>query len=142
MTEELIDTELAARLRVVLARLTRRLRRSGEPGLSSGQISALAAIEAMGPARNSDLAAYEGVSAPTFSRLMTSLETLCLISRESDPADGRASMLALTPQGVDLLERLRTERSAFLVERLGSLSGHQRAALAAALPALEALAGP
>jgi hypothetical protein len=48
--------------------------------------------------------------------------------------------LHITAQGRERLEQLRTERSAFLVERLGTLTEAQRTALTGALDALETLA--
>jgi DNA-binding MarR family transcriptional regulator len=139
-TEGLTDVELAARLRMTLGRLNRRVRQHGSHTLSSSQASTLASVEALGPVRLGDLAAHEGVTAPTQSRLVASLENQGLIRRTPDTDDRRATLLAITAQGRRQLEQLRTERSAFLVGQLGRLTPEQRAALVAALGALEALA--
>jgi DNA-binding MarR family transcriptional regulator len=139
-TQDLSDAELAARLRLALARLTRRLRQRTPQSLSSSQVSTLASVEELEPVRLSDLALVEGVSLPTQSRVVASLEQHRLLVRKPDPADGRAAQLHITGAGRERLEQLRTERSAFLVERLSTLSGSQRVALAGALDALEALA--
>jgi DNA-binding MarR family transcriptional regulator len=140
VTEDLTDAELAARLRLALARLTRRMRQHTPQGLSSSQVSTLASVEELEPVRLSDLAAAEGVSLPTQSRVVASLEKVHLLIRKPDPDDGRAAQLQITTGGRQRLEQLRTERSAFLVERLGTLTGPQRVALAGALDALETLA--
>jgi DNA-binding MarR family transcriptional regulator len=139
-TEGLTDVELAARLRMTLGRLSRRLRQHGPQTLTSSQASTLASVEAIGPVRLGDLAAAEGVSAPTQSRLVASLEAQSLLRRTPDVDDRRATLLEITPEGRRQLEQLRTERSAFLVERLGTLSPVQRAALVSALDVLEDLA--
>jgi DNA-binding MarR family transcriptional regulator len=139
-TEGLTDVELAARLRMTLGRLNRRVRQHGPQTLTSSQASTLASVEALGPVRLGDLAAHEGVSAPTQSRLVASLEAQALIRRTPDVDDRRATLLEITPEGRHQLEQLRTERSAFLVEQLGALTSAQRAALVTALDALEALA--
>ncbi|GAB3978586.1 MarR family transcriptional regulator [Actinoallomurus acanthiterrae] len=139
-TEGLTDVELAARLRMTLGRLSRRLRQHGPQTLTSSQASTLASVEAIGPVRLGDLAAAEGVSAPTQSRLVASLEAQSLLRRTPDVDDRRATLLEITPEGRRQLEQLRTERSAFLVERLGTLSPAQRAALVSALDVLEDLA--
>ena len=139
-TEGLTDVELAARLRMTLGRLNRRLRQHGPQTLTSSQASTLASVEAIGPVRLGDLAAAEGVSAPTQSRLVASLEAQSLLRRTPDVDDRRATLLEITPEGRRQLEQLRTERSAFLVERLGTLSPAQRAALVSALDVLEDLA--
>ncbi|MCW2917138.1 MAG: MarR family transcriptional regulator [Actinomycetia bacterium] len=140
VTEDLTDAELAARLRLALARLTRRLRQHTPQSLSSSQVSTLASVEELEPVRLSDLAAVEGVSLPTQSRVVAALETHRLLVRKPDPDDGRAAQLHITAEGRERLEQLRTERSAFLVERLTTLTGPQRVALVGALDALETLA--
>ncbi|MEV5749505.1 MarR family transcriptional regulator [Actinoallomurus sp. NPDC052308] len=139
-TEGMTDVELAARLRMTLGRLSRRVRQYGPRTLTSSQASTLSSLEALGPVRLGDLAAHEGVSAPTQSRLVASLEAQALLRRTPDVDDRRATLLEITPEGRSQLERLRTERSAFLVERLGTLSPEQRTALVAALDVLESLA--
>ncbi|MFL6054806.1 MAG: MarR family winged helix-turn-helix transcriptional regulator [Actinoallomurus sp.] len=136
----LTDVELAARLRMTLGRLSRRVRQYGSRTLTSSQASTLSSVEALGPVRLGDLAAHEGVSAPTQSRLVASLEGQSLLRRTPDVDDRRATLLEITPEGRRELGRLRTERSAFLVERLGTLSPEQRAALVSALDVLETLA--
>jgi len=138
--EDPTNAELAARLRMTLGRLNRRVRQHGPQMLSASQTSTLASVEALGPVRLGDLAAHEGVTAPTQSRLVASLESQGLLLRTPDSDDRRATLLAITAQGRRQLEQLRNERSAFLVEQLGTLSAGQRAALVAALDALEALA--
>ncbi|MCW2944650.1 MAG: MarR family transcriptional regulator [Actinoallomurus sp.] len=136
----LTDAELASRLRMTFGRLNRRVRQHGPQTLTSSQASTLASVEALGPVRLGDLAGHEGVTAPTQSRLVASLENHGLLRRTPDTEDRRATLLVITAQGRRQLEQLRNERSAFLVERLGTLSAEQRTALVAALNALEALA--
>jgi DNA-binding MarR family transcriptional regulator len=136
------DAELAVRLRTTLGRLGRRIRQYAPQSLTAGQISTLAGLEAIGPVRLGDLADYEGVSAPTQSRIVASLQAHNLIDRTPDPDDGRAFLLAISSQGAARLSHLREERSAFLTERIAALPPEHREALLAALPALEALAEP
>ena len=138
--EILDDVELAARLRMTLGRLNRRVRQHGPHSLTSSQASTLASLETLGPVRLGDLAAHEGVTAPTQSRLVASLESQGLLRRTPDSGDRRATLLAITAQGRRQLQELRNERSAFLVEQLGRLSPARRSALVAALDALEVLA--
>jgi DNA-binding MarR family transcriptional regulator len=138
--EGLTDVELASRLRMTLGRLNRRVRQHGPQSLSASQTSTLASVEALGPVRLGDLAAHEGVTAPTQSRLVGSLEQQGLLRRMPDAEDRRATLLAITAQGRRQLDQLRGERSAFLVGQLGTLTAEQRSALVAALDALESLA--
>ena len=130
------------RLRVALARLSRRLRRHEMAGLTPTQLAALATVEQSGPLRLGDLAAAEGIAPSTLTRLVAVLEELGYVRRDADPKDARASTLAITLLGHQTLERLRAENSALLAQRVMLLTPEQRSALAAALPALEALADP
>jgi DNA-binding MarR family transcriptional regulator len=128
------------RLRVALARLSRRLRRHELAGLTPTQLSALATIGKTGPMRLGDLAAAEGIAPSTLTRLVTALEESGYVRRTADPSDARASTLAITPHGQDALERIRTESTLMLTASLKLLTPAQRSALAAALPVLEQLA--
>lgn len=128
------------RLRVAIARLSRRLRRHELAGLTPTQLAALSTVEQAGPLRLGDLAAAEGIAPSTLTRLVAVLEELGYVQRCADPKDARASTLAITPAGHETLERLRAEGTALLTESLMLLTAEQRIALAAALPALEQLA--
>jgi DNA-binding MarR family transcriptional regulator len=130
------------RLRVALARLARRLRKHELAGLTPTQLAALATVERSGPMRLGDLAAAEGIAPSTLTRLVTALEDSGYVRRFADPTDARASTLAITPRGHDMLERLRSETTMVLTESLSLLTPAQRAALAEALPVLEQLAEP
>jgi DNA-binding MarR family transcriptional regulator len=129
-----------ARLRVALARLSRRLRRHEIAGLTPTQLAALATVGKEGPMRLGDLAAVEGIAPSTLTRLVTALEESGYVRRCADPSDARASMLAITPHGLEVLERIRSESTLVLAASLQLLTPEQRAALAAALPVLEQLA--
>jgi DNA-binding MarR family transcriptional regulator len=128
------------RLRVALARLSRRLRKHELAGLTPTQLAALATVERAGPMRLGDLAAAEGIAPSTLTRLVTALEESGYVRRHADPRDARASTLAITPRGHDTLERLRTETTLELAASLRLLTLAQRSALAEALPVLELLA--
>jgi DNA-binding MarR family transcriptional regulator len=128
------------RLRVALARLSRRMRRHSLAGLTPTQLAALHTVEQSGPMRLGDLAAAEGIAPSTLTRMVAALEDLGYVRRNADPRDARASTLAITPKGHETLERLREEGTAMLTEWLAQLDPEHRATLASAIPALEALA--
>jgi DNA-binding MarR family transcriptional regulator len=128
------------RLRVALARLSRRLRRHELAGLTPTQLAALATVEHSGPIRLGDLAAIEGIAPSTLTRLISALEDSGYVQRCADPTDARASTLAITSRGHEVLEQIRTETTLVLARSLGELSPAQRSTLAAALPVLEQLA--
>jgi DNA-binding MarR family transcriptional regulator len=129
-----------ARLRMAIARLSRKLRRHQLAGLTPTQVAALSTVERTGPLRLSDLAAVEGVAPSTLTRLVSALEERNYVRRCAVAGDARASELAITDEGRDLLERIRQEATSALAGSLALLDTAQRAALAAALPAIEHLA--
>ena len=134
------EAELAARLRLAVSRLARRLRRESTSDITASQLSALYSIARLGPLTLGDLSAAEGVRPPTMTRLVASLEQLGLVARTVDPADRRCARVAVTPLGDDLLETSRHRKDAFLASRLRALSGDERAALEKAAALLERLA--
>jgi DNA-binding MarR family transcriptional regulator len=135
----LSDAELAGRLRVAVGLLVRRLRQRDPGHLSTAQLSALITVEASGPMRSGDLAVREKVAAPTMTRLIGVMADAGLVTRGPDPSDARGSLVALAPGGAAALAAVRRERNNILSRRIAALPAEQRAALAAALPALEAL---
>jgi DNA-binding MarR family transcriptional regulator len=135
----MVPTIDAARLRVAIARLSRRLRRHELAGLTPTQLAALATVEGAGPLRLGDLAAAEGIAPSTLTRLVTALEECGYVQRCAVPGDARASTLAITASGRAVLERIRRESTIMLRDSLLTLTPDQLTALAAALPALEQL---
>jgi DNA-binding MarR family transcriptional regulator len=63
-----------------------------------------------------------------------------LVARCADPEDGRVVYVQLTPEGRDLLARRRAARAERLSVLMARLSPADQDALAAALPAINALA--
>src|SRR6201997_3064518 len=110
------------RLRVALARLSRRMRRHQLAGLTPTQLAALSTVERSGPLRLGDLAAAEGIAPSTLTRLVSALEESGYVRRDADPKDARASTLAITPKGHGVLENLREEGTALLTESLRLLT--------------------
>lgn len=131
--------DLGAALRLVVGRLARQLRRHAVGGLTPGQFSALATVDRAGSIRPSELAEREGVSAPTLSRIVGNLEARGYLERAADPEDGRSSLMAISQSGRAALASIRRERTALLARSVATLSDDERAAIAAALPALERL---
>jgi DNA-binding MarR family transcriptional regulator len=133
---------LAAALAADLERIVGLFRSLVPPsgGLSMTAAVTLASLERLGPQRLTDLAAREGVTQPAMTQLITRLEEAGLARREASPADGRVVLVAITDEGRSTLTGRRTVRTERLGAILAELSPDHRAALAAALPALDALA--
>ena len=92
----------------------RRLRQEAGTGLSPSLNAALATIERHGPLTPSELPTRERVQRPTVTRIAGRLEESGLVTRAADPADGRSSLISVTPAGGALLEagaRARTPSS-------------------------------
>ena len=136
---DLDDPMLPARLRLAIGRLNRRIRVDSAAVLPPLQTSVLVTLEEHEPLRLSELARREAVTPPTMSRVLAALDEAGLLVRTPDPQDARSALVELSPQGRAMIEQLRTERTAVLAERLARLAPEHREALAAAVPALEAL---
>jgi DNA-binding MarR family transcriptional regulator len=132
-------SELATTLRVELGRLNRVLRQHSVAGLTPSQLSAVAALDRYGPLRLGELARAEAVAPPTLTKLVAGLEGEGLVTRRPDPTDGRSWVVELAPKGRDALVRSRTERTAYLVERLAALDESDRELLARAAEVLARL---
>jgi DNA-binding MarR family transcriptional regulator len=129
----------AARLRLALMRLSRRLRQEVSAGITPSQLSALARLDRGGPMPLRDLAAAERITPSTLTRVVASLEAEGLISREPDPDDRRVARVAVTAAGHALLETARARGTGYLAQRIGGLGDAEADLLAAALPVLERL---
>jgi DNA-binding MarR family transcriptional regulator len=131
----------AARLRVAVLRLSRRLRKHDLAGLTPSQLSTLSSVGKSGPVRLGDLAAAERIAPSTLTRLVNVLEERGYLLRQPAPDDARAYLVTVTESGNEVLARIRDEATSLLTDMMNTLPADQLAALEAALPALEQLAG-
>src|SRR5437899_2370359 len=120
---------LAASLRLVVARLARRLRQQAEADVTPSMLSALSTIERHGPVTLSGLAAHERVQPPTITTILGRLESAGLVTRETDAEDRRVTRVALSPKGKRLMEAARSRKTAYLAKRLARLDPTDRATL-------------
>jgi DNA-binding MarR family transcriptional regulator len=131
---------IADRLRPVLLRVGRELRREArEVGVSPEQVSLLVAIKYHPGAGVRELAERERVSPPALSNRIDRLEQDGLVARTPSADDRRRVGLTLTDEGQRVLRRVRSRRTAWLVQRLGHLSGEELAAVEAAIEPLAQL---
>ena len=139
----ILDEETAVRLRVAIARLSRRLRPTAAgagAGLTPTRISVLLTIVRSRQIRLSELADIEGLNPTMLSRVIADFVGEGLVARTSDDGDRRAAWVTPTAAGRKLAERIRRERTAALNTALEGLSDDDRELLERALPALEGLA--
>jgi DNA-binding MarR family transcriptional regulator len=132
---------LAAALATDLEQIIRLFRSLSPPsGLSMTAAATLASLERLGPQRLTLLAAREGVTQPAMTQLISRLEESGLVRREASPEVGRVVLVVITDEGRATLARRRAVRTERLTGIITQLGPAHRAALASALPALDALA--
>jgi DNA-binding MarR family transcriptional regulator len=103
---------------ITQVRLHERLLRSAGVRLDRAGATLLFKLSAQGDAlRVTDLAEILGVDTPTVTRKVQQLEREGMVIRQTDPDDGRASRIRLTPAGRRTIERVRRARRTWL-ERL------------------------
>lgn len=135
-------TKRAHELQVAVMRLARRLRAErGDHGLTLTQLACLATLHRHGPMTPGDLAAHERVQPPSMTRTVTGLADRGLVTRETDPDDGRQVVVSLTEQGGELLARDRAQREQWLSRQMSELTPQERETLERAASLLDRLAG-
>lgn len=126
-------------------RVTRQLRRETQRriaplGLNLHQSRALRMIGEAGPLRPSELAGRLGIVARSATDSVSGLVAAGYVERRTDPADGRAHLLALSPSGAAALAEVARVRAEVGAELFGRLDDDERAALATLLDKLDSAA--
>ena len=129
----------AAEVAAGLERLLALIRWLSPPGMSLTTAATLGTLARSGPIRLTVLAATEGVTQPAMTQLVGRLEDQGLAIRRADPADGRVVHVQITDAGLEVVARRRAIRAERLSSLLSRLSQADQDALAAALPAMDAL---
>jgi DNA-binding MarR family transcriptional regulator len=130
-------TELASHLRLVVMRLSRRLRQHAPADITPSQLSALAVVVRDGRLTLSQLADAERVQPPTMTRIVDSLVQRGLATRTPSDEDRRVAWVAPTPEGIALVAAVRRQRDAYLARHLRVLSADDIAVLTRAADLLE-----
>ncbi|MFD5468398.1 MarR family winged helix-turn-helix transcriptional regulator [Kitasatospora sp. NPDC127059] len=121
--------------------LRRRLRRRLEqPRLRGAQVELLRLVTDTPGLRVSAAAEELCLAGNSVSTLVNQLVAQDLLRREPDPADRRAALLYATEAAEQRIEAWRSHRRALMGELVAGLPEGDRAALAAALPALRKVA--
>ncbi|MFF0450184.1 MarR family winged helix-turn-helix transcriptional regulator [Streptomyces sp. NPDC004609] len=123
-------------------RLVRRTLRGGVvgPPLPTAQAELLRLVQLNPGIRVSAAARELRLAGNSVSTLVRRLTGRGLLLRETDPGDGRAVLLYTTPEAARRLKDWDDRRAALYRERWLRLGDEDRAALAAAVPALRRLA--
>ncbi len=132
----------AGELRALLGRLSRRLRQTSVGGeMTLSQASVLSLLEREGLATPGALATKERITPQSMGTILVSLEELGLVSRASDPTDGRRLVVSLTEAGLQVIHGARRQKEERLAQALAThFTNEEQQVLRAALPLLERLA--
>lgn len=106
-------------------------------GLSAARASALSVLVFGGPRTIGELAEAEQVSAPTMTRLVTSLERARLVRREASARDRRRVIVRATGEGERRLQLGRERRVRELAGLLSDLDAQDLSVLARAADLVE-----
>ncbi len=137
------ERTLAARLRLAVVRLNRRLRaqRSEDRAATLTQLSALSTLDKNGPMSPGELAGRERVQPPSMTRVISALEESGFVSRRPHPTDGRQTVIAVTSTGKAYVAAEVSARERWLDQRLAALSEDERRVLCRAAEIIDRMAG-
>jgi DNA-binding MarR family transcriptional regulator len=132
-------TRSASELRIVLGRLTRRLR--AEHRFPISQATVLSRLDREGAATTSALAAAERVRPQSMAHTIAELEADGLVDRTPDPDDRRQILIELTDRGREALADERARREGWLASTIATeLTADEQELLIQAVPLLRRLA--
>jgi len=113
-----VERELAVLLRRARA-WNRDVATEVHPDLQPTAYALLNRVDEVGSVRAIDLSDYFGIDKGAVSRQVALLERVALVTREPDPADGRAQLLVVTGEGRKRLEAARGGRRQLVRDQLG-----------------------
>ena len=112
-------SELAAELRILISSFTRKLRAQASAGdFTPSQRSVLLRLERDGPTTVTALARAEGVRSQSMGATVAGLEAAGHIKGAPDPADGRQTILSLTPAFLTMIQASRAAREDWLLQEI------------------------
>jgi len=130
---ERLRLDVAQRVHSTAVRLLRLVRlQDAKTGVGPARLSALSVLVFGGPRTLGELAAAEGVKAPTMSRIAEALVESGLVRRRRPAADRRTVRLDATEAGRKLMLAARDRRVGLLAGLLSDLSANELEALAEA----------
>jgi DNA-binding MarR family transcriptional regulator len=133
---------LAVELHGVVGQLKRRLREQANIGdFTSSQTAVLRRLD-RGPATVTALAKAEGVRPQSMGATVSVLEAAGLVTGAPDPADGRQTILSLTPACRKMIKEGRATREDWLFRAIQhGLTPDEQTALAVGVELLKRLVG-
>lgn len=140
-TQTGLASTLAAEIRAVYRRLKLRYREHGGGNqLTPSQAAVLLRLETDGAATVSSLARAEGMRPQSMSAIVAPLQESGLIGGAPDPADGRQTLMSLTPKCLEWMREGRAARHDWLTTTIAQkLSAQEQQKLQEALELLARL---
>lgn len=125
------ERSLAARLRLAVVRLNRRLRaqRAADDTVSLTQLAAMFTLNKHGSMSAGELAECERVRPPSMTRVLSALEDAGFVQRAPHPTDGRQTVVSLTERGREFVAAEVSARERWLDLRLAELTPDERGTL-------------
>jgi DNA-binding MarR family transcriptional regulator len=138
-----LPAQLAVELHELVGKLRRRLREQADAGdLPPSQVAVLRRLEREGPITVSALARVAGVRSQSMGATVAALQAAGLVSGTPDPADGRQTLLSLTPACRKWIRENRAAKQDWLLRAIDTeLDARERQELARALALLNRVVG-
>ena len=146
-TVELDDARLletASELRVLVAKLRRRLADQASPGdFTPSQAAVLSRLHTDGPATLTTLAKAEAMRPQSMSAIISVLQATGVVEGRPDPSDGRQTILALTDTARERVEQARVIKNDWLFRSIrAKYTRAEQAQLAGSVALLQRLLEP
>lgn len=142
-TEPEATQALAVELRILIGKLTRKLREQSTTtgDFTSSQRSVLSRLDREGPATVTTLARDMGMRSQSMGATVSSLEAAGLVSGAPDPGDGRQTIWSLTPACKKMIKTNRAAREDWLLHAIQTkIAPNEHKDLANAVDLLKRLA--
>ncbi|MGD0559510.1 MAG: MarR family transcriptional regulator [Streptosporangiaceae bacterium] len=135
------EADLGNQLRSAIGRLYRRFRSERpEGGLGDAALAVLSRLQKHGPQTLTELSELDRVSPASMSQTVNRLTSAGYAVRTRDRDDRRKVLFSTTAEGNELASAARVQRTAWLDQRLQSLSAEDRAVMARAAALLSTIA--
>jgi DNA-binding MarR family transcriptional regulator len=134
----------AVRLAMAVSRLRARIRIEAgmrSTGIPISQLAVLGRIIDEGPTTAAALAAGEHVTQQAIAQSLATLKERGLVEKQTDPSDGRKSLVTATAAGRKLREAIHASREEWLAKAIdAAVKPEERPLLAEAIDLLERIA--
>jgi DNA-binding MarR family transcriptional regulator len=133
-----LPAQLAVELHELVGNLRRRLREQADAGdLPPSQVAVLRRLDRQGPLTVSALARVAGIRPQSMGATVAALQEAGLVTGTPDPADGRQTLLSLTPACRKWIRQNRAAKQDWLLRAIhAELSVREQQELARALALL------